>query len=60
VVLLGGIVVNNAIIMIDHINQLRRHGMEKHEAIITGAADRLRPVLMTSLTTIVGLLPREN
>ena len=57
VVLLGGIVVNNAIIMVDHINQLRRNGMEKREAIITGAADRLRPILMTSLTTIVGLLP---
>ncbi len=57
VVLLGGIVVNNAIIMVDHINQLRRSGMERHEAIITGATDRLRPILMTSLTTIVGLLP---
>jgi HAE1 family hydrophobic/amphiphilic exporter-1 len=57
VVLLGGIVVNNAIIMVDHINQLRRSGMERREAIITGATDRLRPILMTSLTTIVGLLP---
>ncbi len=57
VVLLGGIVVNNAIIMVDHINQLRRRGKEKREAIITGATDRLRPILMTSLTTIVGLLP---
>lgn len=57
VVLLGGIVVNNAIIMVDHINQLRRRGTERREAIITGAADRLRPILMTSLTTIVGLLP---
>jgi HAE1 family hydrophobic/amphiphilic exporter-1 len=57
VVLLGGIVVNNAIIMVDHLNQLRRSGMERREAIITGATDRLRPILMTSLTTIVGLLP---
>ncbi len=57
VVLLGGIVANNAIIMVDHINQLCRSGMEKREAIITGATDRLRPILMTSLTTIVGLLP---
>ncbi len=57
VVLLGGIVVNNAIIMVDHINQLLRSGMERREAIITGATDRLRPILMTSLTTIVGLLP---
>jgi HAE1 family hydrophobic/amphiphilic exporter-1 len=57
VVLLGGIVVNNAIIMVDHINQLRRSGTGRHEAIITGATDRLHPILMTSLTTIVGLLP---
>jgi HAE1 family hydrophobic/amphiphilic exporter-1 len=57
VVLLGGIVVNNAIIMVDHINQLRRVGMEKREAIVSGATDRLRPILMTSLTTIVGLVP---
>ncbi len=57
VVLLGGIVVNNAIIMVDHINQLRRSGSGKAEAIIVGASDRLRPILMTSLTTIVGLLP---
>jgi len=57
VVLLGGIVVNNAIIMVDHINQLWRSGMERREAIIVGASDRLRPILMTSLTTIVGLLP---
>ncbi|MDZ7361889.1 MAG: efflux RND transporter permease subunit [candidate division KSB1 bacterium] len=57
VVLLGGIVVNNAIILVDHINQLRRGGMVKIEAIVTGAGHRLRPVLMTSLTTIVGLLP---
>jgi len=57
VVLLGGVVVNNAIIMVDHINQLRRAGLEKHAAIIQGASDRLRPILMTSLTTIAGLLP---
>lgn len=57
VVLLGGIVVNNAIILVDHINQLQRSGMEKSEAILQGASDRLRPILMTSLTTIVGLLP---
>ncbi len=57
VVLLGGIVVNNAIIMVDHINQLRERGLEKHAAIIAGASHRLRPILMTSLTTIAGLLP---
>jgi Cu/Ag efflux pump CusA len=50
--LLGGIVVNNAIIMVDYINQLRRSGMERREAIVIGATDRLRAIFMTSLTTI--------
>jgi len=57
VVILVGIIVNNAIVMIDYINQLRRKGMEKLEAIIQGAATRLRPVLMTSSTTILGMIP---
>lgn len=57
VILLGGIVVNNAIVMVDRINQLRQSGMDRSEAIITGAGNRLRPILMTSLTTITGLLP---
>ncbi|MCC6783072.1 MAG: efflux RND transporter permease subunit [Planctomycetes bacterium] len=56
-IVLAGIVVNNAIIMIDQINQLRAEGMAKGEAIVTGAASRLRPVLMTTLTTVLGLLP---
>lgn len=54
---LAGIVVNNAIVMVDYINQLRRKGTEKIEAIITAGTVRLRPIMMTALTTILGLLP---
>jgi len=54
---LAGIVVNNAIVMVDYINQLRRSGTEKIEAIITAGTVRLRPIMMTALTTILGLLP---
>lgn len=56
-IVLAGIVVNNAIILIDHINQLRAQGVAKLIAIADGAKTRLRPVLMTTLTTVVGLLP---
>jgi len=56
-IVLAGVVVNNAIILIDQINQLRAEGMPKFEAIVEGAHSRLRPVLMTTLTTVVGLLP---
>jgi len=52
-----GIVVNNGIVMVDYVNQLRRRGAEKHEAIIKGAVTRLRPILITSITTILGILP---
>ena len=52
-----GMSVNNAIILVDHINQLRRRGLEKTLAIIEGTFHRLQPVLMTSLTTIAGMLP---
>ncbi len=54
---LAGIVVNNAIVMVDYINQLRRRGSEKIEAILKAGTVRLRPILMTALTTILGLLP---
>jgi len=57
VVLLFGIIVNNAIVMVDYINQLRKKGVEKMEAIVQGAATRLRPVLMTASTTILGMIP---
>ncbi len=56
-ILLAGIVVNNAIVLIDLINQLRERGMDKYEAIIEGGKSRLRPILMTTLTTTLGLLP---
>jgi len=55
--LLCGLVVNNAIVLIDYVNRLRRGGMEKHDAIVKGGKDRMRPILMTSFTTILGLLP---
>ncbi len=56
-ILLAGIVVNNAIVLIDLINQLRERGMNKMDAIIEGGRSRLRPILMTTLTTALGLLP---
>ena len=56
-ILLAGIVVNNAIVLIDLINKLRSRGMSKVEAIIEGGRSRLRPILMTTLTTALGLLP---
>jgi HAE1 family hydrophobic/amphiphilic exporter-1 len=57
VVLLGGIVVNNAIILVDHINLRRADYPELSAAILSGAAERVRPILVTSITTIGGLLP---
>jgi len=57
VIILAGIAVNNGIVMIDYINQLIRKGLDKREAIIRGAVTRLRPVLLTALTTILGMLP---
>jgi HAE1 family hydrophobic/amphiphilic exporter-1 len=56
-IILVGIVVNNAIVLIDYINTLRRRGMEKRDAIIEAGRARLRPILMTAMTTIVGLTP---
>lgn len=57
VVMLMGIVVKNAIVLVDYTKQLRGRGMELTEAIITGGRTRLRPVLMTTLTTIFGMVP---
>jgi HAE1 family hydrophobic/amphiphilic exporter-1 len=56
-ILLAGIVVNNAIVLIDLINKLRAKGMAKMEAIMEGGRLRLRPILMTTITTTLGLLP---
>ncbi len=56
-ILLAGIVVNNAIVLIDFVNQLRAGGMRKTEALIAGGKSRLRPILMTTLTTVLGLIP---
>ncbi len=57
IILLTGIVVNNAIVLIDYINTLRKKGLPLMEAIKEGGVVRLRPVLMTAITTMVGLLP---
>jgi len=56
-ILLAGIVVNNAIVLVDLINQMRRKGKNKVNAIMEGGKSRLRPILMTTLTTTLGLLP---
>lgn len=54
-VMLSGIIVNNGIVMVDTTNQLRREGMSKKDAIVESATSRLRPVLMTTLTTIISM-----
>ena len=57
VISLAGVVVNNAIVLIDYIQKLRDRGLNKMEAIIQGGKTRLRPVLLTAITTILGLIP---
>jgi len=57
IIMLGGIAVNNSIILIDAIIQLRREGSELKDAIVTGGMRRIRPIIMTSLTTILALIP---
>jgi len=54
-VMLAGVIVNNGIVLVDYINQLRREGMDKKEAIVTAGRTRLRPILMTALTTILAM-----
>jgi len=56
-IILLGIVVNNAIVLIDHINYLRQTGLDRNEAIVTGGQHRMRPILITAITTILGMLP---
>ena len=57
ILILVGIVVNNGIVLVDYINQRKAEGMPSYEAIITSVRDRVRPILMTALTTILGLVP---
>jgi len=57
IIMLGGIAVNNAILLVDRINQLREAGEGKKDAIVIAGTQRIRPILMTSLTTILALLP---
>jgi HAE1 family hydrophobic/amphiphilic exporter-1 len=56
-IILAGIVVNNAIVLIDYINTLQSRGLAKIEAIVDAGRARLRPILMTTLTTVLGLTP---
>jgi len=56
-IMLAGIVVNNAIVLVDYINTLRRRGLALTDAIVTAGTVRLRPILMTTATTVLGLLP---
>jgi HAE1 family hydrophobic/amphiphilic exporter-1 len=57
VILLGGIVVNNSILLVDHINLKRKQGLELRESILEGARERIRPIFMTTSTTVLGMLP---
>ena len=57
VISLAGIVVNNAIVLVDYIEQLRDRGEDKQDAVVEGGATRLRPVLLTAFTTVLGLIP---
>ena len=57
IILLIGIVVNNGIVLVDHVNSLRREGRSRKDALVEGCGDRLRPILMTAITTVTGLLP---
>lgn len=57
ILILMGVVVNNGIVLVDHINQLRAEGFSRAEAIIQGGMNRMRPILMTAGTTVLGLIP---
>ena len=52
-----GIVVSNGILLVDYTNHLRMNGLELHEAVVRGGKTRLKPILMTSLATVLGLIP---
>ncbi len=57
VIMLAGIVVNNAIVLVDYINIVRRRGVDRFEAILEAGPSRMRPILMTTLTTVLGMIP---
>ena len=57
VILLGGIVVNNSILLVDHINLKRREGLPILEAVLKGARERIRPIFLTTATTVLGMFP---
>ena len=57
IIMMVGIVVSNGVLLVEYMNELRRHGQGLHEAVLNGGRTRLRPILMTTLTTLVGLLP---
>lgn len=57
ILVLMGVVVNNGIVMVEHVNELRRNGMARDLALVQGCRDRLRPILMTMGTAILGMLP---
>ncbi|MBS4217960.1 efflux RND transporter permease subunit [Bacillus sp. FJAT-49711] len=57
IIILAGIVVNNAIVIVDYINQRKQAGLSSYDALIESVKDRARPILMTALTTILGLVP---
>ncbi len=60
VIVMVGIVVSNGILLVDYTNRLRAEGVELHEAVVTAARTRLRPILMTSLATVLGLIPMAS
>ena len=57
IIILAGIVVNNAIVIVDYINQRKQAGLSSYEALVESVKDRARPIMMTALTTILGLVP---
>ena len=57
IIMMVGIVVSNGVLLVEYTNELRRHGLGLHEAVIQAGRTRLRPIVMTSLTTLVGLFP---
>ena len=57
IIMMVGIVVSNGVLLVEYINELRRQGLDLHEAVMRAGRTRLRPIVMTSLTTVVGLIP---